>query len=124
MNNPSYPSVKTSVAEVFSISILTAATLLMMEQVTWHGRPIEAGLYHAQLIKGGYMSAYFLSKYIKCVLFNFLLCAVWTAIKLMFRLRVSGANMLIILWCLLNPLFVFTLSNIFTMFYRQRHQFT
>ena len=29
-NNPSFPSVRTSVAEIFSISLLTASTLLMM----------------------------------------------------------------------------------------------
>ena len=121
-NNPSFPSVKTSVAEIFSISLLTAATLLMMEQVLWYGRPIESGLYHMQLIKGGYSSTYFWSKYVKSVLFNALLVSVWAFIKWCFEVRVSGATLIICLWVVFNPFFVFAISNFFILWHRTRYQ--
>ena len=93
----------------------------MIEQVKWHGQSIESGMYHMQLIKGGYMSTYFLSKYIKCVLFNIFLVGVWSLIKLGFRMHVEGTWVIICLWVVFNPFFVFTVSYFFTLCYRKRH---
>lgn len=67
------------------------------------------------------MSTYFLSKYIKCVLFNGLLCTVWAFFIWCFRLRISGFS-IIFIWVVINPFFVFTISNFLVLWHHKRYQ--
>ena len=82
---------------------------------------MDSGLYQISLIKGGYISTYFLSKYIKCLFFDTLLIAIWGIIKWCFRMEVSGAVLIICLWVILNPFFVFAISNFVVLYHRRRH---
>ena len=67
------------------------------------------------------MSTYVFSKYIKCVLFNGLLSAVWVTFIWCFRLRISGYS-IILIWVIINPFFVFTINNLLVLWHRKRYQ--
>ena len=67
------------------------------------------------------MSSYFLSKYVKSVIFNLLLITIWAFIKLCFRFEISGASAILIIWIFVNPFFVFAVSNFVILFLGKRY---
>ena len=66
------------------------------------------------LIKGGFRTAYTLSKYIKDIMFNCLLVSVFSFINWCFKLEVLGAIPILVAWALVNPIFVYSVSYFFT----------
>ena len=56
------------------------------------------------------------------VFFNLILYLVFSIIKLCFRMMISGAELILILWIFINPFFVLTVSYFFTLILRKKHQ--
>jgi hypothetical protein len=77
INRPLFPNFFPGIAEIFSISLLAATYYLMDLQVEWHGKPVNSRFYETFLVKGGYPSGYLCSKYLKLVLSNMILIAVF-----------------------------------------------
>lgn len=66
------------------------------------------------LIKGGFRTAYTLSKYIKDVTFNLMLVSIFNFINWCFKLEVLGALPILVAYALVNPFFIYSISYLFT----------
>lgn len=98
------------IAEIYGATILAATVVVMVFQVTIFGKPISSGFFSAFAASGGHKESYFWSKYLKAVLANLVLTACTLTMITMEKFYCLGFWLFLILWSIINPLYLFTLT--------------
>ena len=119
-----FPQATPSIAEVYGVSFLAAIVYLMYLQAEWHGIPINSGFHTAYISKGGYKLGYLLSKYLKAVLTNLILCAVILLLMFSQGFQSVGCEPVMLVWAFVNPFFIFAFSNLLTLKYDVSYKYT
>lgn len=124
INNALFPPYKPAIAEVFSVSILTATMYLVLKQVEWHGKPVNSGFYETFLVQGGSQSGYMISKYLKMVLSNLFMILALCILLYGQSFYLWGSLPNIFAWALVNPVYMIYLSSVLTIFSKQSYKIT
>ena len=111
INHVLFPNSKPTVSEVYGVAILASLVYILQVQAEWHGKPISSGFYDAFILKGGYMTSYNLSKYLKMVITNIELLLMLIVITLSKKMLIPGIGLILALWILTSPLMILAMSS-------------
>jgi hypothetical protein len=100
------PQYKPIIAEVYGTSILAATLVTIIFHVRIFGKPINTGFYSAFLASGGHRFSYIFSKYLKAVCANLIMSAICSTLMYGQKFDCKGLIFFLILWSLINPLYV------------------